>query len=53
MLARRLIVQTHDVARASASPVAWYVTWGVLALLALGLLLSLIPGRKGRSPDEV
>jgi hypothetical protein len=53
MLARRLIVQTHEVARAAASPVAWYVTWGILALLALGLLLSLIPGRKGRSSEEI
>jgi hypothetical protein len=43
MLARRVIVQTHDVAHSAASPIAWYVTWGVLALLALGLALSLIP----------
>ena len=52
MLARRLIVRTHDVAHAAASPVAWYVTWGVLALLALGLFLSLIParGERARSP---
>jgi len=43
MLARRLIVQAHDLAHAAASPIAWYVTWGVLALIALGLALSLIP----------
>ena len=42
-LARRLIVEAHDLARAGSSPVAWYVTYGVLALLALGLALSLIP----------
>lgn len=53
MLARRLIVQTHDIARAEASPIAWYVTWGVLALLALGLLLSLIPARRGASLEEI
>ena len=53
MLARRLIVQTHDVARAEASPIAWYVTWGVLGLLALGLLLSLIPARRETSLKEI
>ena len=53
MLARRLIVQSHDVAHAAASPIAWYVTWGVLALLALGLALSLIPARSERPLDEV
>lgn len=49
MLARRLIVRTHDVTHAAASPIAWYVTWGVLALLALGLALSLIPARGRRA----
>jgi len=53
MLARRLIVQTHDVARGAASPIAWYVTWGVLALLALGLLLSLIPARRETFLEEI
>jgi hypothetical protein len=48
MLARRLIVEAQDVERAAGSPVAWYVTWGVLALLALGLALSLIPARPER-----
>ena len=52
MLARRLIVATHEVARAAASPVAWYVTWGVLILLAIGLLLSLFPARRERSIEE-
>ena len=45
-LARRLIVQAHEVARTHPSPVAWYVTYGVLALLTLGLVLSLIPVRR-------
>ena len=53
MLARRLIVQTHDIARAGASPIAWYVTWGVLILLALGLLLSLLPARRETSLEEI
>lgn len=52
MLARRAIVATHEVAREAASPVAWYVTWGVLALLALGLALSLLPARHPRSSEE-
>jgi len=47
-LARRLIVQAHDVARSGSSPVGWYVTYGILALLALGLALSLLPARAGR-----
>ena len=47
-LARRFIVEAHDVARAGSSPVAWYVTYGVLAVLALGLALSLIPARGER-----
>lgn len=53
MLARRLIVQASDVGRAAASPVAGFVTWGVFALLALGLLLSLLPARRGQSLEEM
>ena len=53
MLARRLIVQTHELVRAQSSPIAWYVTWGVLILLALGLLLSLIPARHKASLEEI
>ena len=44
-LARRFIVQAHDVARAGSSPIAWYMAYGVLAVLALGLVLSLLPAR--------
>jgi len=43
--ARRLIVQEYAIARPESSPIVWYVTYGVLALLALGLVLSLIPTR--------
>lgn len=50
MLARRAIVAAHDVARAGSSPVAWYVTYGVLALLGLGLVLSLVPARGAKGP---
>ena len=47
-LARRVVVEAHEVARTGSSPVAWYVTYGVLALLTLGLVLSLIPARTER-----
>ncbi len=45
-LARRLIVQSYVVARTESVPVGWYVTFGLLALLTLGLVLSLIPARQ-------
>ena len=44
-LARRLIVQSYAVARTESTPVGWYVNIGLLALLTLGLVLSLIPTR--------
>ena len=44
-LARRFIVQSHAVARTEAGAAGWYVTYGILTLLALGLALSLIPSR--------
>jgi hypothetical protein len=53
MLARRMIVQAHEGTHPAASPVAWYVTWGVLALLALGLLLCLIPARHKAPLEEI
>lgn len=46
-LVRRLIVQSNGVARTGAD-VGWYVGYGFLALLTLGLALSLIPGRGAR-----
>lgn len=45
-LARRSIVQSYSVAGAESSAVAWYVNYGLLALLTLGLVLSLIPTRQ-------
>jgi len=52
-IGRRFIVQAHAVARPESSPVAWYITYGVLAALALGLVLSLMPGgaRRGHIGD--
>ena len=47
-LARRLIVQSHDLARTDAD-IGWYVGYGFLALLTLGLALSLIPRRGARN----
>lgn len=50
-LARRLIVQSYDVARPESTPVGWYINMGLIALLAIGLLLSLMPRpERKRSP---
>lgn len=46
-LARRVVVATHELERTS-SGIAWFVTYGVLFLLALGLLLSLMPARTAK-----
>jgi hypothetical protein len=54
-LARRFIVQSYEVTRSASNPAGWYVTLGLLALLALGLALSLIPARapsRDRSPGS-
>lgn len=49
-LARRFLVQSYAVARIEGTSVGWYVNMGLLALLTLGLVLSLIPSRRrGRS----
>ena len=45
-LARRLIVQGYAVPRTETGPAVGYLTWGLLALLAIGLVLSLLPVRK-------
>ena len=45
-LARRLIVESHAVARSESSPAGWYVSFGLLALLTLGLVLSLLTRRR-------
>lgn len=50
-LARRLIVQSYDVARPASTPVGWYINIGLIAMLTIGLLLSLMPRReRKRSP---
>jgi hypothetical protein len=47
-LARRFIVQTYAVPRTESTAVGWYVNVGLVALLTLGLVLSLIPiGQRG------
>jgi len=45
-LARRFIVQDYAVARTEGIPAGRYVTFGLLALLMLGLVLSLVPARR-------
>ena len=45
-LARRLIAQSYAAPGAQITDIAWYVNYGLLTLLALGLVLSLIPGRR-------
>lgn len=47
-LGRRLIVQSHDVARGEAGSFGWSLRLAILALLALGLALSLLPARGRR-----
>ena len=47
LLARRAIVEAQEVTRAGTGGAGWYVTYGMLALLSLGLVLSLVP-RRGR-----
>ena len=44
-LARRFIAQSYALAGAQSTTVGWYINYGLLTLLALGLLLSLIPAR--------
>ena len=45
-LARRIIVQSYEVARTEASPAGRYVNFALLALLAIGLVLALVPARQ-------
>lgn len=45
-VARRFIVQSYAVARTESTPAGSYVGFGLLALLSLGLVLSLIPSRR-------
>ncbi len=46
-LFRRFIAQSYAAPGARMTDVAWYVNYGLLTLLTLGLVLSLIP-RRGR-----
>jgi hypothetical protein len=50
-LARRVIAQSYAAPAARMTDVAWYVNYGLLALLALGLVLSLVPARSERPPS--
>ncbi|HEX6250259.1 MAG TPA: hypothetical protein VFZ56_02360 [Gemmatimonadaceae bacterium] len=45
-LARRVIVQSYAVPRTETGPVIWFLTFGLVGLLALGLVLSLLPARE-------
>jgi len=45
-LARRFIVSSYAVPRTGSGPIGWYVNMGLLALLTLGLVLSLLPRRR-------
>jgi hypothetical protein len=45
-LARRFIVQDYAVVRTEGIPAGRYVTFGLLALLTIGLVLSLVPRRR-------
>ena len=49
-IARRFIVQSHAAPRETA-PVIWYLIFGLMAVTAFGLLLSLIPRRRHHSPQ--
>ncbi|HEX8262260.1 MAG TPA: hypothetical protein VF547_05240 [Allosphingosinicella sp.] len=52
-VARRAIAQGHAAPGARMTDIAWFVNYGLLALLVLGLALSLLPARRERrrSPD--
>lgn len=48
-LARRAIAQSYAAPGARMTDVAWFVNYGLLTLLVLGLTLSLIPARGPRA----
>lgn len=51
-LARRAIAQSYAAPGARMTDVAWFVNYGLLTLLVVGLALSLIPAReRRRSPN--
>ncbi|MFL6762442.1 MAG: hypothetical protein ACJ8FB_07775 [Sphingomicrobium sp.] len=49
-LGRRFIIQSYAVPRAPTDAVVPYVVYGVIGLLALGLVLSLLRSREPNSP---
>ncbi|MEO6582185.1 MAG: hypothetical protein ABIN68_05190 [Sphingomicrobium sp.] len=51
-LGRRFILQSYAVPRAPIEPATPYIVLGVLALVALGLVLSLAPGRHSQSAED-
>lgn len=53
-LARRFVAQGYRAPGTAMTDVAWYVNYGLLTLLMVGLALSLVPARGGRvrSPGE-
>jgi hypothetical protein len=48
-LARRAVARSYSAPGAEMTDVAWFVNYGLLALLIFGLALSLIPARAERS----
>lgn len=53
-LARRFVAQSYAIAGPGGSPFGWYLNLGITALLAIGLLLSLIPARQPPPhPEEI
>ena len=48
-LARRFIVESYSVARTQSTPVGVYVNYALLAMLAIGLVLSLAAARRDHS----
>jgi hypothetical protein len=50
-IVRRLIVQSYALPRTETGPAVWYLTYGLVALLAVGLILSLLPVRQRDSAD--
>jgi hypothetical protein len=49
-VARRAIIASYAVERTETAPVIWYLIYGPLALLAIALILSLLPGRRRVEP---
>jgi hypothetical protein len=50
-VARRLIVQSYAIARSEPTTAAYVINYGMIALLAGGLILSLLPARQRRSEE--